>query len=160
MSLPSWLKNGMGSPNPQGDLGSAASQALGQALCIAPQQPLNGYPGGAQQMAHDLAAQSAMITGQSIYGPLNEYTHETRAVGNPLDAIAVRMTNRLIDKMPVTAAAKISRLEVRMSGGVGEVLVVFAELRRNPTQGGPLSLPMTDDFPTDADISRILLAMP
>lgn len=153
MSLPSWLRNTMGSPNPQGDRGQTLQQAVG----IAPQQPFNGDSARRYSVLNAIQ-QAGMLSGPSLHGA--EYVDDLKAFGSPSDAIVRRVTDRLIDKVPLTAAIKVHRIEVRFSGGEGRVLVIFDAHRRNPTPGEPLSLPLTDDFPTDADISRILLAMP
>ncbi len=147
MSLPSWLKNTMGSP----ELAKQQSQLNCQGGVVqvaAAQQPFNVDP------------LRKSLYGSPTTGRIADYVPEAQAFGSPLDAIAVRITNRLIEKMPLTAAAKIYSLEVRFAGGAGEVWIVFDAHRRDAAPISPLPLPLTDDFPTDADISRILLAMP
>lgn len=156
MSLPSWLKNVMGSPNPQGDFGQAATQTLGQALGIAPQQPFNGYPGGLGQWSIDQAVRQAQM------GVMNTGTAPQPPRYRGRVAVAERLASSIADKivaeLPPTAAIRIAHVEVVHGGDRGpEVLIEFAG---RALGDGIFALPLTEDFPTDADISRILLAMP
>jgi len=160
MSLPSWLKNAMGSPDlakqqaspfdvqaSPFDVQAGPINSVAQGIGIA--QPYNGDPA---------MIQAALNSYPGAF--TQQYIPDTKAFGNPIEAVARRITDRLIEKMPVTAAIKVFSIEVRFNGTVGTVMVIFDAHRRNPTPGEPLTLHLTDDFPTDADISRILLAMP
>lgn len=73
------------------------------------------------------------------------------------DALSRAITDKIVAAMPPTAAIKIN--SVLVIHGVGEpakVVVTFCSGGLNDV----LTLTLTDDFPSEADISRILLAMP
>lgn len=152
MSLPSWLKRALN--NPFETEIEPIPPYVPPAFPAVVQEPFNGYPGGLPQLHRDLLARQVamgvMNTGASPAPP--RYRARTLA----LDVLSTEIARKIISAMPPTAAVKIQGVTVVHGGGPPEVEVSF--YGRDGHE--PFILPLTDEFPSDADISRILLAMP
>lgn len=136
----------MGSPNPQGDRERILKQVLnvaqqGSFLDTDVYSTLSGIQAGTQS--------GALNTGAT---PQPRYRARTRTA----DAICQRLTKSIVEALPPTAAVRIEHVTLIIGdGATPEVEVTFWGRGSNT-----LTLPLTAEFPTDADISRILLAMP
>ena len=147
MSLPSWLKNTMGSLN------SSRYNSITQTPTLFNGDSFDNYPGGRDQWVVDqLARQRSMLpvdTGTAPQAP----RYQTR-VSTP-GIICERIALKIVEALPPTVAVKIESVALTdVHGAAPEVEVTFYGGK------GTLALPLTENFPTDADISRILLAMP
>ena len=149
MSLPSWLKNAMGSPNLAQQQASPLTPttfgSLGQAIGVS---PYNGDPNQGAKLLHS-TTHTGTIT-----------TPRYRARVQVAEVVSTVIIGKIVAALPPTAVIKIASVAItHADGNTPEVEIVFfshPELQARE----PLTLPLTAEFPTDADISRILLAMP
>lgn len=158
MSLPSWLKNAMGSPDlarqQANQLGAQQSPfacpnvAVGQAIGVS---PFNGDP------TLQVAAAKAMMQGQ-LTGDVTQPRYRARVQIS--EVVSTNIAEKLVAALPPTAAIKISSVAIVHNGGLDPQVEIVFFSSPDLQARDPLTLPLTADFPSDADISRILLAMP
>lgn len=113
------------------------------------------YNGDPRGPAWDYLARAHAMQGMTASVPPAPPRYQARTSVD--EAVVRSIADKIVAALPPTAAIKIQGVTVIHGGGEPpKVEVSFFGKDRH----APFTLPLTDDFPSEADISLILLAMP